>query len=107
MVYPASHRVPRVRQYSGSCSLSSVFVYGAFTLFGLSSQIILLTYLNAIMQSSTPVVLLQPVCPLSISLAATLEISFDFSSSAYLDVSVQRVSPHIPIYSVYDVTVLP
>ena len=59
------------------------------------------------MQSSTPTVLLPSVCPLSISLAATLEISFDFSSSAYLDVSVQRVSPHIPMHSVYVDTVLP
>ena len=31
------------------------------------------------------------VCPLSISLAATLEIDFSFSSSGYLDVSVHRV----------------
>ena len=52
-------------------------------------------------QSATPQVLLLKVWPLPISLAATLGISFDFSSSAYLDVSVQRVSPHIPIYSVY------
>ena len=43
------------------------------------------------MQSSTPKVLLPLVWPLPISLAATLGISFDFSSSAYLDVSVQRV----------------
>ena len=34
-----------------------------------------------------------PVCPLSISLAATLEIDFSFSSSGYLDVSVHRVPP--------------
>ena len=97
MVYPASHRVPRVRQYSGSCSLSLAFVYGALTLSGSASQLILLAYLNTIMQSSTPKILLSSVCPLSISLAATLKISFDFSSSAYLDVSVQRVSPRIPI----------
>ena len=32
-----------------------------------------------------------PVCPLSLSLAATKEIDVSFSSSAYLDVSVQRV----------------
>ena len=49
----------------------------------------------------TPGVLLLPVWPLPISLAATLRISVDFFSSAYLDVSVQRVSPHIPMYSVY------
>ena len=39
----------------------------------------------------TPGVLLLPVWPLPLSLAATHRISFDFSSSAYLDVSVQRV----------------
>ena len=56
---------------------------------------------QCVSQSSTPKVLLLLVWPLSLSLAATQKISFDFSSSAYLDVSVQRVSPHIPIYSVY------
>ena len=45
-----------------------------------------------VMQSTTPQVLLPVVWPLSISLAATLEIDVSFSSSAYLDVSVQRVS---------------
>ena len=49
----------------------------------------------------TPMVLLPPVWPLPISLAATLRISVDFFSSAYLDVSVQRVLPRIPMYSVY------
>ena len=51
-------------------------------------------------QSTTPEVRRPPVCPLPISLATTLGISFDFSSSAYLDVSVQRVYPYIPMYSV-------
>ena len=35
-----------------------------------------------------------PVWPLSISLAATLEIDVSFSSSGYLDVSVHRVPLH-------------
>ena len=39
----------------------------------------------------TPSVLLLLVWPLSLSLATTREISVDFSSSSYLDVSVQRV----------------
>ena len=39
----------------------------------------------------TPKVLLPLVWPLSLSLATTREISVDFSSSSYLDVSVQRV----------------
>ena len=44
------------------------------------------------MQSATPDGLLLPVWPLSISLATTLEISVDFFSSPYLDVSVQEVT---------------
>ena len=43
------------------------------------------------MQSATPKVLLPLVWPLSRSLAATKKIDVSFSSSAYLDVSVQRV----------------
>ena len=39
----------------------------------------------------TPAVLLPPVWPLPLSLAATNGISFDFSSSGYLDVSLPRV----------------
>ena len=39
----------------------------------------------------TPKVLLLSVWPLPLSLAATSRISFDFSSSAYLDVSLRRV----------------
>ena len=41
----------------------------------------------------TPVILLSPVWPLPISLATTSGISVDFSSSPYLDVSVQAVPP--------------
>ena len=43
------------------------------------------------MQSATPSVFLLSVWPLSISLATTLEITVVFSSSPYLDVSVQAV----------------
>ena len=39
----------------------------------------------------TPNVLLLSVWPLSLSLATTREISVDFSSSWYLDVSVPKV----------------
>ena len=44
-----------------------------------------------IMTDPTPVLLLTPVWPLPLSLATTRGISFDFSSSGYLDVSVPRV----------------
>ena len=50
------------------------------------------------MQSATPKVLLPSVWPLPVSLAATSGISVDFSSSAYLDVSVQRVYLHMAIW---------
>jgi hypothetical protein len=40
------------------------------------------------------------VWALSVSLAATKEIDFSFSSFGYLDVSVPRVYLPIPIYSV-------
>ena len=50
------------------------------------------------MQSATPKVLLPSVWPLPVSLAATSGISVDFSSSAYLDVSVQRVYLHMTIW---------
>ena len=46
------------------------------------------------MQSVTPEILLSLVWPLPRSLATTSRISFDFFSSAYLDVSVQRVPFH-------------
>ena len=44
------------------------------------------------MQSATPKELLLSAWPLSLSLAATKKIDVSFSSSAYLDVSVQRVT---------------
>ena len=59
-----------------------------------------------ILQSATPTVLLPLVWPLSISLAATLKIDVSFSSSAYLDVSVQRVSPRMAMDSPYGTCVL-
>ena len=57
--------------------------------------------LQWIAQSATPKVLLLSVWPLSLSLAATKEISVDYSSSAYLDVSVQRVSLHHTILFIW------
>ncbi len=47
---------------------------------------------ESIPQSATPKALLLRVWPLSRSLAATEKIDVSFSSSAYLDVSVQRVT---------------
>ena len=90
VVPPASHRIPRARRYSGYALYCRVFVYGTLTPCGLPSHAVPLT-LSSIPASATPIVLLHSVWSLSFSLAATKKISFDYSSSAYLDVSVQRV----------------
>ena len=70
--------------------LSIAFMYGAFTLSGRLSQNRSTRLFESIMRSE-PRNARIPVCPLSISLAATLEIDVSFSSSGYLDVSVHRV----------------
>ena len=62
------------------------------TLSGPASHPVRLT-LCVLVAVLTPEVLLPPVWPLPLSLATTRGISFDFSSSGYLDVSVPRV-PH-------------
>ena len=93
MVPPTSHKVPRVSWYSGSCCLLWIFTYGAFTLSGWLSQNHSARLCESIMRSE-PRSARTPVWPLSISLAATLEIDVSFSSSGYLDVSVPRVPFH-------------
>ena len=54
MVPPTSHKVSRVSWYSGSCSVSSAFTYGAFTLFGRLSQNRSVSFQESLMQSVTP-----------------------------------------------------
>ena len=66
------------------------------TLFRWPSHAILLS-LNLHVAVRTPEVLLPPVWPLPRSLATTSGISVDFSSSPYLDVSVQAV-PHVRLF---------
>ena len=99
---PYSHGIPRVPQYSGYSLLESDVEYETFTLFGRPSHTVLLSY-PMLYAVRTPEELLPPVWPLSISLATTLEISVDFFSSPYLDVSVQAVPLIYLFYSVYDV----
>ena len=68
----------------------SVFKYEALTLFGVLSHTLRLNCgLHIVVR--TPKVLLPSVWPLPRSLATTYGISVDFSSSPYLDVSVQAV----------------
>ena len=96
MVPPHSHRITRVRWYSGYCAISRRFVYRTLTFFGqLSHTVRLQLCMNFAVR--TPTVLLPLVWPLPISLATTRGISVDFFSSPYLDVSVREV-PHVTLW---------
>ena len=90
MVSAHSIKVSRVSMYSGSCYVTSVFAYGAFTLFGWLSQNHSADSHESRMQSE-PHGARTMVWPLPVSLAATSGIDVSFSSSGYLDVSVHRV----------------
>ena len=102
MVPPYSHRVSRVRRYSGYSQRSLVFVYRTLSFIGLLSHTIQLTLLLQI-TVLTPRIFLLSVWPLPRSLATTYGISVDFSSSPYLDVSVQAV-PYIYLCVLYMLT---
>ena len=102
MVPPSSHRVSRVRRYSGYSWLSSSFVYGPLTLYGAPSHALQLGY-HIPYAVLTPRSLLSLVWPLPRSLATTDGISVDVFSSPYLDVSVQAVPP-VYLWIQYTVT---
>ena len=93
MVPACSIKVSRVSMYSGYRHVMFPFAYGAFTLSGRLSQNLSARIHESILRSE-PRSARTPVWPLSISLAATLEIDVSFSSSGYLDVSVHRVPFH-------------
>ena len=95
MVPPASHRVSRVRRYSGSSRTTFPFGYGAITRYGRPSHTVLLVPV-AKKLSTTPEDKSSGL-PSSRSLATTSGISVDFSSSPYLDVSVQAV-PRVRLF---------
>ena len=93
MVPPVSHRVSRVRRYSGSSLIQFAFrLRGSHPLwlaFPYHSAKLLHRYVSPQPQRINPL-----VWPLPRSLATTCGISVDFSSSPYLDVSVQAVPHH-------------
>ena len=93
MVPAHSIKVSRVSMYSGYRHVISSFAYGAFTLFGRLSQNLSARFDESIMRSE-PRIARNSVWPLSLSLAATHKIDVSFSSSPYLDVSVQAVPHH-------------
>ena len=91
VVPPASHKVSRASWYSGTRPNQLRFrlrdFYSLRSVFPNSSA----SNVDYYVRPSTPKVLLLPVWALPRSLAATKGISFDYSSSGYLDVSVHRV----------------
>ena len=93
MVPAHSIKVSRVSMYSGFRHVVFPFAYGAFTLSGRLSQNLSARINESIMRSE-PHGARTMVWPLSISLAATLEIEVSFFSSGYLDVSVPPVPFH-------------
>ena len=96
MVPPASHRVSRVRRYSGT----RLTKFG-FRLRGSHPLWPAFPYRSANLScrcvGPQPRRINPSVCPLPRSLATTCGISVDFSSSPYLDVSVQAV-PHLRLF---------
>ena len=102
MVPPSSHRVSRVRRYSGYSRRLLSFVYETLTLFGVPSHALPLDF-SLPYAVLTPRILLPSVWPLPLSLATTQGISVDVFSSPYLDVSVQAV-PSVYLCFQYTVT---
>ena len=96
MVPPASHGVSRVPRYSGYRLTQIVFhLRGSHPLwpaFPCRSVKLLRRDVGPQPRWINP-----PVCPLPRSLATTCGISVDFSSSPYLDVSVQAV-PYLRLF---------
>ena len=90
MVPAYSDKVSRVSSYSGYCLVLFAFTYTAFTFSGRSFQDLSVSKLESIIQSE-PRRASSLVWALPRSLAATYGITFVFSSSGYLDVSVHRV----------------
>ena len=96
MVPPVSHRVPRVQRYSGSRLRQFSFrlrvSHPLWMAFPYHSANLLPRCVGPQPRRINP-----SVCPLPRSLATTCGISVDFSSSPYLDVSVQAV-PHLRLF---------
>ena len=96
MVPPVSHRVSRVQRYSGT-RLTEI----GFRLRGYHPLWLAFPYhstdLSGRCAAPQPRRINPSVWPLPRSLATTYGISVDFSSSPYLDVSVQAV-PHLRLF---------
>ena len=96
MVPPASHRVSRVPRYSGSSPLRNRFrIHDSHILWSAFPDCSSNNF--SLFDCPQPQRINPLVWPLPRSLATTSGISVDFSSSPYLDVSVQAV-PHVHLF---------
>ena len=102
MVPPVSHRVSRVQWYSGSSLIGITFrlrdYHPLWLAFPYHSAKLSYRCVSPQPQRINPL-----VWPSPRSLATTSGISVDFSSSSYLDVSVQTV-PHVHLFDSMHVT---
>ena len=106
MVPPASHRVPRVRWYSGTGCVVFSFKYGTLTLFGAAFQPSSSGYLQSLLAGPQPLKSEDSKFGLFPVRSPLLRKSFViFFSSGYLDVSVHRV-PSVQLWIHCTVTVL-
>ena len=96
MVSASSLKVPRASSYSGSRLLPLPFAYTTLTSYGRSFQY-RSARLGLALCGPKPHGARTMVWALPRSLATTCGISVDFSSSSYLDVSVQTV-PHVRLF---------
>ena len=98
VVHPSSHRVSRVRRYSGSSLPVFSFAYGTLTLCGRLSHAVLLDSSDHDAGPNPEDPERPSVWPPPRSLATTSGISVDVFSCPYLDVSVQGV----PLVRLFD-----
>ena len=98
VVHPSSHRVSRVRRYSGYSLSVFSFVYGTLTLCGRLSHTVRLDTSDHDASPNPRKRKRLLVWPLPRSLATTGGISVDVFSCPYLDVSVQGV----PLVRLFD-----
>ena len=102
MVPPASHRVSRVPRYSGSSPLRNRFrIHDSHILWSAFPDCSSNNF--SLFDCPQPQRINPLVWPLPRSLATTSGISVDFSSSPYLDVSVQAV-PYVHLFDSMHVT---
>ena len=101
VVHPSSHRVSRVRRYSGYSLSVFSFAYGTLTLYGRLSHAVRLDTSDRD-ASPNPRKHCPLVWPPPRSLATTSGISVDVFSCPYLDVSVQGVPLVRLFYSPHD-----